>query len=91
MVRVLQAHMPGNYELYDLSSSKAGPAICKDCWEKANKRTTRPLDTVWVSSKGGSMIWWLCQDHAEKLKAKKSGNFQFVKLVKGVAPRPEAC
>jgi hypothetical protein len=91
MVRVLQAHMPGNYELYDLSSSKAGPAICKDCWEKASKRTTDPLDTVWVSTKGGSMIWWLCQDHAEKLKAKKSGNVQFVRLVKGVAPHPEAC
>jgi hypothetical protein len=88
MVRVLQAHMPGNYELYDLSSSKAGPAICKDCWEKAKKRTTTPLDTVWVSSKGGSVIWWLCQDHAEKLKATKAGSVQFVKHVKGVVPNP---
>ena len=88
MDRVLYAHMPGNYELYDLSSSKAGPAICKDCWEKANKRTTTPLDTVWVSTNGQSLVWWLCQDHAEKLKVRKSGNVQFVKLVKGVVPNP---
>ena len=88
MVQVLQAHMPGNYELYDLSSSKAGPAICKDCWEKANKRTTTPLDTVWVSTEGRSMVWWLCQDHAEKLKVKKSGDVRFVKRVKGVVANP---
>jgi hypothetical protein len=88
MVRVLQAHMPGNYELYDLSSSKAGPAICKDCWEKANKRTTTPLDTVWVSTRGQSIVLWLCQDHAEKLKTKKTGDIRFVKLVKGVVPNP---
>ncbi len=80
--------MPGNYELYDLSSSKAGPAICKDCWEKANQRTTTPLDTVWVSARGQSIVLWLCQDHVEKLKAKESGDIRFVRLVKGVVANP---
>jgi len=88
MVQVLQAHMPGNYELYDLSSSKAGPAICKDCWEKANQTTTNPLDTVWASSRGQPVVFWLCQNHAEELKTKKSGELRFVKLVKGVVPNP---
>ena len=31
---------------------------------------------------------WLCQNHAEELKMKRSGEVRFVKLVKGVVPNP---
>jgi len=48
------------------------------------------LDTVWVSFRGERMVWWLCQNHAEKLKAqKKSGDIEFLKLVKGATTSPE--
>ena len=89
MAQVRQAHMPGNYELYDPSSNKLGPVVCKECWEGFKKETTAPLDTVWVSFKGERMVWWLCQNHADKLKAtKKSGDLQFLKLVKGAISNP---
>ena len=89
MSQVRQAHLPGNYELYDASSNKLGPVVCKECWEGFKKETTAPLDTVWVSFKGERMVWWLCQNHAEKLKAqKKSGEIQFLKLVQGAITSP---
>ena len=47
------------------------------------------MDTVWVSFKGEPMVWWLCQNHAEKLKTqKKSGDIQFLKLVQGAITNP---
>ncbi len=89
MSEVRQAHLPGNYELYDSSSNKLGPVVCKECWEGFKKETTAPLDTVWVSFKGERMVWWLCQNHADKLKAqKKSGDIQFLKLAKGAITSP---
>ena len=89
MSQVRQAHLPGNYELYDSSLNKLGPVVCKECWEGFRKETTAPLDTVWVSFKGERMVWWLCQNHAEKLKAqKKSGEIQFLKLVQGAITSP---
>ena len=88
MSQVRQAHLPGNYELYDPSSNKLGPVVCKECWEGFKKETTAPLDTVWVSFKGERMVWWLCQNHAEKLKAQKSGDIEFLKLVQGAMTSP---
>ena len=89
MSEVRQAHLPGNYELYDASSNKLGPVVCKGCWEGFKKETTAPLDTVWVSFKSEQMVWWLCQNHADKLKAqKKSGDIQFLKLAKGAITSP---
>ncbi|HVH14488.1 MAG TPA: hypothetical protein VNA15_02060 [Candidatus Angelobacter sp.] len=88
MSEVRQAHLPGNYEMYTPSSNKLGPVICKECWEGYKKETTGPLDTIWVSFKGERMVWWMCQNHAEKLKAKKSGDIQFLKLAQGTITNP---
>ena len=88
MSQVRQAHLPGNYEMYEPSSNKLGPVICKECWEGYHKETRSPLDTVWVSFKGERMVWWMCQDHANKLKAKKSGDIQFLKLAQGTITNP---
>ena len=74
--------------MYDPSSNKLGPVICKECWEGYHKETSSPLDTVWVSFKGEKMVWWMCQDHANKLRAKKSGDIQFVRLVQGAKSNP---
>lgn len=46
------------------------------------------MDTIWVSFKGERMVWWMCQNHAEKLKAKKSGDIQFLKLAQGTITNP---
>ena len=75
---VRQAHLPGNYELYDPLSNAPGPGICKGCWEQAGIRATTSLRTVWVSVEGRPMVWWLCHDHAEALKT--SGHY--LKLLK---------
>jgi len=72
MSTVRQAHLPGNYELYDPSSNVPGPGICKVCWEQAGVRATTSLRTVWVSVEGRHMVWWLCHDHADAMKT--SGN-----------------
>ena len=88
MAHVRQAHLPGNYELYDSSSNKLGPAVCRDCWEGASKQTTARLDTVWVSVRGEPMVWWLCQDHVNKYKVQESGEIRFLKFVEGAIPNP---
>ena len=46
------------------------------------------MDTVWVSFKGEKMVWWMCQDHANKLRAKKSGDIQFLRLIQGAKANP---
>ena len=69
-------------------SNKLGPVICRDCWEGAGKETTSPLDTVWVSLKGERMVWWLCQNHTEELKAQESNETLFLRLVHGVETNP---
>jgi hypothetical protein len=82
---VLQAHLPGNYELYDSSTSHTGPPICKGCWEEAKQQTTSNLRTVWVSIEGTRMAWYLCADHAEDL----SGTIEVLKSVDGVTQSPK--
>ncbi len=89
MRQVRQAHLPGNYELYDSSSNKLGPVVCRDCWENAKKETTASLETVWVSVRGEPMIWWLCQNHMALLKGRKSSEIRFVKFVHGAVPDPK--
>ena len=86
---VRQAHMPGNYELYNYSSNKLGPVICKTCWELEKKQTTAPIKTVWVSVEGWRMVWWLCRGHADNMKTKRSGVERFLKSVQGVVTNPE--
>jgi len=60
---VRQAHLPGNYELYDEESGGLGPPICKFCWEKDHARNTSSLDTVWLSLDGWNVVWWVCKGH----------------------------
>jgi hypothetical protein len=66
---VRQAHLPGNYELYDPSSNGLGPGLCKGCWEQAGVRNSSSLQTVWVSAEGRQMVWWLCHEHANAMKS----------------------
>lgn len=80
--------MPGNYELYSPSKNELGPVICKACWENDEKTTTETLDTVWVSVGGRRMVWWLCNIHAEEVKAKMTGETRFLKIARGVLTNP---
>ena len=83
---VLQAHLPGNYELYDSSASRAGPPVCKGCWEEAKQQTTSNLRTVWVSIEGTRMAWYLCAGHAEELR---SGTIEVLESADGVMQSPK--
>jgi hypothetical protein len=85
---VRQAHMPGNYELDEPGSNKIGTIVCKDCWENASQQTTSPLDTVWISLNGYSMIWWLCPNHTQKLQNGKTSKIQLIKSVRGIVKNP---
>jgi hypothetical protein len=82
---VLQAHLPGNYEVYDSSTSSTGPPICKGCWEEAKQQTTSNLRTVWVSIEGTRMAWYLCAVHADELRR---GPIEVLKSVDGVIQSP---
>lgn len=88
MSSVRQAHMPGNYELYDESSNRLGPVICKDCWEKGKQQNSSNLQTVWVSVEGRRVVWWLCQGHAEEMRGNPEAG-QFLKSAPGIIVRPE--
>ena len=88
MREVRQAHLPGNYEMYDSSSNKLGPGVCRDCWENSKMENSNSLDTVWVSVKGQPMVWWLCQNHLALLKGRKSSEIKFVRFVPGTVPNP---
>jgi len=79
--------MPGNYELYDQSTNRLGPVICKLCWELFSKHESSSINTVWVSSEGRRMIWWLCGNHMETLRAEASP-VQLLKSVQGVVFSP---
>ncbi|HME18239.1 MAG TPA: hypothetical protein VKF15_00685 [Nitrososphaerales archaeon] len=70
---VRQAHLPGNYELYDPSSNALGPSLCKGCWEEAGVRNTESLQSVWVAVEGSRMVWWLCSGHADAMKTNPGG------------------
>jgi hypothetical protein len=65
---VLQAHLPGNYQLVDEPTGWAGEGICKGCWESGRAKTSTGLETVWVSVEGANLALWLCKGHADSLK-----------------------
>ncbi|MDA4124705.1 MAG: hypothetical protein OK438_04545 [Thaumarchaeota archaeon] len=88
MASVRQAHLPGNYELYDPDSSKPGEVLCKMCWEEGRKMNVDSLDTVWISSDGWLVVWWLCRNHGEAIKSRSSGSIQFLKIVRGIVRAP---
>ena len=88
MAAVHQAHLPGNYELYDPDSSQPGDAVCKHCWEDSGKLNQGSLSTVWVTAGFSSLMWWLCPAHAEGVKAGKGGAVQVVRSVQGVVRYP---
>ncbi len=87
MDEVRQAHMPGNYELYDLSANRLGPVICKLCWERAGLQNLSSLNTVWVSVEGRRMVWWLCGGHKAGLKS-EGGPMKFLRSSEGVLVNP---
>ncbi|HUK79635.1 MAG TPA: hypothetical protein VLU91_03110 [Nitrososphaerales archaeon] len=85
---VRQAHMPGNCETYDPETDNLGPVVCKLCWERFGRKNSTSLCTVWVSYKGGRMVWWLCGDCTESVR---TGGYQatmFLKSMDGVIPSP---
>jgi hypothetical protein len=87
MADVRQAHMPGNYELYDPTENKLGPVICKFCWEQARVQNSASLSTVWVSLEEKRMVWWLCGSHEASVKSEGS-MFTFLKSASGVLASP---
>jgi hypothetical protein len=62
---VRQAHLPGNYELYDEDSNALGAAVCKHCWESQHIANSSSLATVWLSVDGLSVALWLCKSHRD--------------------------
>lgn len=88
MSLVRQAHMPGNYELYDPLANKLGPVVCKLCWERSKRENPGPMNTVWVTFEGRRMVWWLCGDCTESLKAGGYGSAKFLKSSRGVIASP---
>jgi len=81
--------MPGNYELYEPSTNKLGPVICKACWERFGKQNPESLNTVWISLGGMKGVWWLCQIHTESLRSEGWENASFLRSSKGVVKAPE--
>ena len=88
MSLVRQAHMPGNYELYDQSANKLGPVVCKICWERFKKENPGPMNTVWVSYEGERMVWWLCADCTRTMEAEGYGSARFLRSSQGVITSP---
>ena len=86
MSAVRQAHLPGNYELYDPSSGQLSPA-CKGCWEDGGVTNTVSLQTVWVDVEGTRMAWWLCRGHADATKA-NPGETGFLRSEDRALPSP---
>lgn len=87
MAEVRQAHMPGNYELYDQSANRLGPVICKLCWELFRKQESSSMNTVWVNVEGRRMVWWLCGNHMATLRVEE-GPARFLRSAQGVVPSP---
>gem|GEM_PF-2994057 len=88
MTEVRQAHMPGNYELYNQASNRLGPTICKHCWEEDEKENPGPLNTVWVTSGGRQMVWWLCAGCTESVRSGDDESVRFVKSTRGLIASP---
>ncbi len=88
MDEVRQAHLPGNYELYDPASSEPGSALCKLCWEEAGERNAASLVTAWLSMEGWDAMWWLCRNHQEGVKSGSTKSRLFLRSVSGVVRYP---
>ena len=85
---VRQAHMPGNYEMYEPQTNILGPVVCKLCWERFSKKNPTPLNTVWVSYKDRLMVWWLCNGCTDSVKAGGYQATMFLKSTEGVIQSP---
>ncbi|HEV2227028.1 MAG TPA: hypothetical protein VGR56_09535 [Nitrososphaerales archaeon] len=88
MDEVRQAHLPGNFELYDPESSEPGAALCKGCWEEGGVRNFSALDTVWIKEEGREAMLWLCRGHLENMKSKIGKSGTFLRSVSGVVRYP---
>ena len=88
MAFVREAHMPGNYELYDPQANRLGPVLCKYCWERSERRNPSKLNTVWVSLGGRRMVWWLCGDCMESLRRESVPGLELLKSSPGVLLSP---
>lgn len=80
--------MPGNYELGNPDSNERGQVLCKLCWEREQVRNVDSLDTVWVSSDGWLMAWWLCRSHSKETESGSAKSIRFLKSVRGVVRVP---
>lgn len=89
MDEVRQAHLPGNYELYDPDSTQPGAALCKLCWEDSGLRNSASLGTVWVATGEKVTMWWLCRNHEESARSKGTGQWSYVRRVQGAIRYPE--
>jgi hypothetical protein len=85
---VRQAHLPGNFELYDPDSSEPGAALCKLCWEEESERNTLSLDTAWIMAGGREAIMWLCRGHLESMRSVGEESGTFLRSVSGVVRYP---
>ena len=88
MSLVRQAHMPGNYELYDAEANRLGPAVCKLCWERSGKKNPTALNTVWVTHKDRPMVWWLCPGCTGEVRTNGYEATTMLKSAQGVARSP---
>ena len=88
MSLVRQAHMPGNYEMYDPKANALGPVVCKLCWQRFERKNTESLNTVWGSFEDGPMVWWLCKECAESVRAGGYPATTFLKSAEGVILSP---
>ena len=80
--------MPGNYELYEHETNSLGPGVCKLCWERFEKKNNASLRTVWVSYRDRRMVWWLCGDCVENVKAGGYRATVFLKSTDGLIQSP---
>jgi len=85
---VRQAHLPGNFELYDPEENRLGPPVCKICWERFGKENSASLNTVWVSFESRSMVWWLCGGHMSGLKNGEDASVRFQRSSPGAIVSP---
>jgi hypothetical protein len=80
--------MPGNYELYDPAANRLGPVVCKHCWERHGRSNPESLNTVWVSSEGRRLVWWLCDGCAKALRTDGGRSVEFLRISPGVILSP---
>jgi hypothetical protein len=88
MSLVRQAHMPGNYEMYDAQTNRLGPVVCKLCWERFRKKNSASLNTVWVALRDRRMVWWLCGSCTESVRKGDNQATTFYRSKEGVIFSP---